>query len=237
MTEQPKKKKSKNKKIISGPNPKSNAQIWMIVSLMVMVFAIAYFSRAGAVKEVTKKEFEKAYLKHDVSKILIVNGSSVEVTLNKEAVESARYEGVSTQSGSFGEQGPHLKFEISSAQGFEEYYEKLQTANKIPEDQRVSIEVENNRSDFSNQLMSWGILILIFVGFWYFMRRMASGGAGGQIFNIGKSKAALFDADNKVKITFADVAGLDEAKEEIKEIVDFLRTPAKYTRLGGKIPK
>ncbi len=237
MTEQPKKKKNKNKKIISGPNPKSNAQIWMIVSLMVMVFAIAYFSRASAVKEVTKKEFEKAYLKHDVSKIIIVNGTTVEVTLNKEAIESGRYEGISAQKGPFGDQGPHLKFEISSAQGFEEYYDKLQANNKIAEADRVPLEVENNRSDFSNQLISWGILILLFVGFWYFMRRMASGGAGGQIFNIGKSKAALFDADNKVKITFADVAGLDEAKEEIKEIVDFLRTPTKYTRLGGKIPK
>lgn len=237
MTEQPKKKKNKNKKIISGPNPKSNAQIWMIVSLMVMVFAIAYFSRAGAVKEVTKKEFEKAYLKHDVSKITVVNGTTVEVTLNKEAIESGRYEDISAQKGPFGDQGPHLKFEISSAQGFEEYYDKLQASNKIPEEDRVPLEVENNRSDFSNQLISWGILILLFVGFWYFMRRMASGGAGGQIFNIGKSKAALFDADNKVKITFADVAGLDEAKEEIKEIVDFLRTPTKYTRLGGKIPK
>jgi len=237
MTEQPKKKKNRNKKIISGPNPKSNTQIWMIVSLMVMVFAIAYFSRAGSVKEVTKKEFEKAYLKHDVSKIVVVNGTTVEVSLNKEAIESGRYEDVSAQKGPFGDQGPHMKFEISSAQGFEEYYDKLQTTNKIAEGERISLEVENNRSDFSNQLVSWGIIILVFGGFWYFMRRMASGGAGGQIFNIGKSKAALFDADNKVKITFADVAGLDEAKEEIKEIVDFLKTPTKYTRLGGKIPK
>ena len=238
MTDQPKKKKNKSKKVTSGPNPKSNTQIWMIVSLMVMVFAIAMFTRSGGVKEVTKKEFEKAYLKHDVSKIVVVNATSVEVTLNKEAVESARYEGVSADKTPFGEQGPHLKFEISSAQGFEEYYDKLQADNKIPEGDRIPLQVENNRSDFSNQLVSWGILILVFGGFWYFMRRMASGGgAGGQIFNIGKSRAALFDADNKVKITFADVAGLDEAKEEIKEIVDFLKTPTKYTKLGGKIPK
>jgi cell division protease FtsH len=70
------------------------------------------------------------------------------------------------------------------------------------------------------------------------MRRMTGGaGPGGQIFNIGKSRAALFDTESKVKITFSDVAGLEEAKEEVKEIVDFLKSPAKYTKLGGKIPK
>lgn len=220
-----------------SPNPKSNAQIWMIISLMAMVFAIAYFSRVGGVKEITKKEFEKAYLNHDVKKVVIVNGTTVEVTLNKEAIESGRYEGLSVSKSPFGDQGPHLQFEVVSAQSFDEYYEKLQTDNKIPEQDRIPLEIENNRSDVSNQLISWGIMIFIFVGFWYFMRRMASGGAGGQIFNIGKSRAALFDADNKVKITFADVAGLDEAKEEIKEIVEFLRTPTKFTKLGGKIPK
>ncbi|MBC7485895.1 MAG: ATP-dependent zinc metalloprotease FtsH [Cytophagaceae bacterium] len=234
MTEQPKKK---SKKIMSGPNPKSNAQIWMIVSLMAMVFAIAYFSRSGGVKEITKKEFEKAYLRHDVQKVLIVNGTTVEVTLNKEAVESKRYEGVSDTKTPFGTQGPHMQFEVSSPESFETYFEKVNAANKVSEENRIGVDVENNRSEMSNQLISWGILILLFVGFWYFMRRMASGGAGGQIFNIGKSKAALFDADNKVKITFADVAGLDEAKEEIKEIVEFLRTPSKFTKLGGKIPK
>ena len=86
--------------------------------------------------------------------------------------------------------------------------------------------------------LNWGLLFLLLFGFWMLMRRMTGGGGpGGQIFNIGKSKAALFDADSKVKITFADVAGLEEAKEEVKEIVDFLKTPAKFTRLGGKIPK
>ena len=77
----------------------------------------------------------------------------------------------------------------------------------------------------------------MFGGIWLLFRRMSGGGGGGQIFNIGKSKAALFDQDNKVKITFADVAGLDEAKEEVKEIVDFLKYPGKFTKLGGKIPK
>jgi cell division protease FtsH len=94
-----------------------------------------------------------------------------------------------------------------------------------------------NRNDLTSFLVNWGILILMFFGLWLLMRRVTAGGPGGQIFNIGKSKAALFDAENKVKITFNDVAGLDEAKEEIKEIVDFLKHPTKFTNLGGKIPK
>ncbi|MEL6358795.1 MAG: ATP-dependent zinc metalloprotease FtsH, partial [Bacteroidota bacterium] len=77
---------------------------------------------------------------------------------------------------------------------------------------------------------------LIF-GFWFFMRRMSGGGPGGQIFNIGQSRAALFDAENSVKVTFNDIAGLQEAKEEIMEIVEFLKSPEKFTKLGGKIPK
>jgi ATP-dependent Clp protease ATP-binding subunit ClpX len=81
-------------------------------------------------------------------------------------------------------------------------------------------------------------MILFFLLFWFMMRRMSGGGGpGGQIFNVGKSKAQLFDADNKVKITFDNVAGLDEAKEEVQEIVEFLKTPGKFTKLGGKIPK
>src|SRR5690606_34115948 len=101
---------------------------------------------------------------------------------------------------------------------------------------RVPYEIDRG-SDLSRFLYSWGFLFLILFGFWFLMRRITSGGPGGQIFNIGKSKAALFDAENKVKITFADVAGLDEAKEEVKEIVEFLKTPTKFTKLGGKIPK
>jgi AFG3 family protein len=229
----------KNKKFTSGPSGNSNSQIWMIVSLIVMVFAIAWFSKMGAVKETTRKEFETAYIAHHVKKIVVVNGSTVEVTLNKEGIASGKYKDVPEQSESpFASQGPHMQFQISSAQGFEEWLDKIEIANKVSEEQKVAIDVENNRGDYTGQLISWGIMILIFVGFWYFMRRMSGGGGpGGQIFNIGKSRAALFDADNKVKITFADVAGLDEAKEEIKEIVDFLRNPTKYTKLGGKIPK
>ena len=108
---------------------------------------------------------------------------------------------------------------------------------KLPQEQRISYEPDE-RSDFTDFVFTYGIFFLFIFGFWFLMRRMTGGGGpGGQIFNIGKSRAALFDAENKVKITFKDVAGLEEAKEEIKEIVDFLKNPSKFTTLGGKIPK
>src|SRR5690606_14342367 len=90
----------------------------------------------------------------------------------------------------------------------------------------------------SGFLQTWGFFIIMILAMYFLLGRMSGGaGPGGQIFNIGKSKAALFDAENRVKITFNDVAGLDEAKEEIKEIVDYLKNPTKFTKLGAKIPK
>jgi cell division protease FtsH len=124
---------------------------------------------------------------------------------------------------------------FGSQDKFEENFKDIN--DRLPKDQRIDLQFEE-RADVSGQLFYWGITFLLIFGFWMLMRRMTgSAGPGGQIFNIGKSKAALFDAENKVKITFQDVAGLDEAKEEVKEIVDFLKTPAKFTKLGGKIPK
>jgi cell division protease FtsH len=95
-----------------------------------------------------------------------------------------------------------------------------------------------SRTDIYSFLQTWGFTILILVGFWFLLRRMSTGGGpGGQIFNISKSKASLFDKESKIKLTFRDVAGLEEAKEEVKEIVEFLKNPKKFTKLGGKIPK
>lgn len=224
-------------------NPKQGGerpsyQVWVIVSLLTVIFGIMWFGRQGSVKEINKKDFEEIYLRHDIKKIVVVNGKYVEVTVKEKALENSFYKKLLPDPGPFAvSQGPHFQFQISSPDNFEEYVEKLNKDKKIAEGERVSVEFDSNRSDMSNQLMSWGLLLLLFVGFWYLMRRVTNVGPGGQIFNIGKSRAALFDAESKVKITFADVAGLEEGKEEVKEIVDFLKNPTKFTKLGGKIPK
>ena len=118
---------------------------------------------------------------------------------------------------------------------FNDNFNRIQ--EKISEERRLNYEIEE-RQGLDDLFFNYGFIFLLLFGFWFLMRRMSGGaGPGGQIFNIGKSKAALFDAENQVKITFKDAAGLEEAKEEIKEIVDFLQNPGKFTKLGGKIPK
>ncbi|MFT3902260.1 MAG: ATP-dependent zinc metalloprotease FtsH [Niabella sp.] len=135
--------------------------------------------------------------------------------------------------------GPHYFFNITSGDTFKEEMAKYYAANPgiIPPDEKV-----DNDNDFFGRALGLVLPILLFVGFWILMMRKMGGGAGGGsgpggIFSIGKSKATLFDKGTRVNITFADVAGLDEAKVEVMEIVDFLRNPKKYTSLGGKIPK
>ncbi len=213
-------------------------QVWIIISLLTVVFGIMWFGRQGSVKNIKAKRFEEIYLSHDLEKILVVNDKVVELTLKKDALNNVKYKDIVQDGGPFGiTQGPHAQFEVISGEIFKEDLEKINKDKKVSEADKVSLEVESGRSDVSNTLFTWGFMILLIVGLWYMMKRVTASGPGGQIFNIGKSRAALFDAESKVKITFADVAGLEEGKEEVKEIVDFLKNPTKFTRLGGKIPK
>ncbi|HHB51654.1 MAG TPA: ATP-dependent zinc metalloprotease FtsH, partial [Saprospiraceae bacterium] len=134
---------------------------------------------------------------------------------------------------------PHYWLEIGDSDTFAKKIAQIQEEAKIPSDKRIDIDYKAE-SDWMAIILSWVIPIGLFLLFWmYIMRRVGggAGGPGGQIFNIGKSKATLFDQNSKVNITFSDVAGLKEAKEEVMEVVDFLKKPKKYTALGGKIPK
>ena len=225
----------KKKNFIPKTPQKPNYQVWIILSLVILFFSIFYFNQSGGIEEITERRFEEMALKGHISNIVIIkNQDIVEVFLNQEAIESREYTIPEKRSYSLS-QSPHFTFKIVSPENFEEKFRVLD--NELPEDKRIAYKYDD-RSDFTSILVNWGFLFLILVVFWILMRRMTGqGGPGGQIFNIGKSKAALFDADNKVKVTFADVAGIEEAKEEVKEIVDFLKEPAKFTNLGGKIPK
>jgi cell division protease FtsH len=181
--------------------------------------------------------FEKFLNNGDISKVVVIrNKSSVRVTLTPEALNKSDHQDIITKNilGQENSQGPHYQFEVGSLELFEEKLEKARSKG-IPF-RLEFITVENRWMDTIIGFLP----IIIIIGVWIFlMRRMSGGGGGpgGQIFSIGKSKAKLFDKNTDVKVTFKDVAGLEGAKEEIQEIVDFLKNPKKYTVLGGKIPK
>jgi len=229
----------KEREKITPPRlPKPNYQLWVILSLVVVILTLTLFNRSQSIIEIQSSRFEDMIQRRDIKKlVLIKNEERIEITLKPEALQNSIYRQELENSAPMGlnANGPHYALRIGSIDKFYDKYEQL--TRNIPREQVVDLQVED-RTDYMGPLMSWGFLLLLLFGFWMLMRRMTGGGGpGGQIFNIGKSKAALFDAESKVKLTFQDVAGLDEAKEEVKEIVDFLKTPSKFTKLGGKIPK
>jgi len=231
------KNKENNKPLLPGKPPRGNYQIWIILATVAVIFAVMIFNSSNGPKKKKYDEFKEMVSNGDVKKVVLVqNQKIVEITLTADALNNAKYKkDISSRPLGSNADGPHFTMTVVDAGNFDQefrtYIEKLPASKKPDYDQE-------ERGDYITQIINWGLLFLLLFGFWMLMRRMTGGGGpGGQIFNIGKSKAALFDAESKVKITFADVAGLDEAKEEIKEIVDFLKTPTKFTKLGGKIPK
>jgi AFG3 family protein len=228
----------KEKKIIPPKVPRPNYQMWIILVLVAVILGISWLNRSGELVEIQSSRFEDMVKARDIKRlVLIKNEELVEITLKPEALQNAKYKQEIERNSPLGVKpnGPHYKLKIGSIDKFLDKYDQLNS--NIPREQQIDLQVEQ-RQDYTNMFFNIGFLVLLVFGFWMLMRRMTGGGGpGGQIFNIGKSKAALFDAENKVRITFADVAGLEEAKEEVKEIVDFLKTPQKFTKLGGKIPK
>lgn len=226
-----------NKKNLIPKPQKPNYQIYVIMGLLALVFLVTVFNNSNSAITISYNRFEQMVKSNDVKDVvLLTNLKIVEVTLKENALQNSKYKSELEGKTSFDAlKGPHYKFQIVSAENFDEKFRQLES--KISEDQRIGYRLDD-RSDLTSFIFNWGFLILILFGFWFLMRRMTGqAGPGGQIFNIGKSRAALFDAENKVKITFDNVAGLEEAKEEIREIVDFLKQPDKFTKLGGKIPK
>lgn len=225
------------KKPVQGPG---GLQGWIVAALIMGIIGFLIFSRSDELTEVKYKQLEEMVLDGDVEKVSIVqNSDMVEVTLTKEALQKAEYKNMLGNNRYKGGGNAQLKLEVVNetvfSSDFKDFLEKANISDKY----RSQLYPETTRrADYVEMLLSW-LPIIFFIGLMYFlMTRMSGGGGpGGALFNIGKSKAALFDADNKVKITFKDVAGLDEAKEELTEIVDFLKKPTKYTELGGKIPK
>jgi cell division protease FtsH len=215
--------------------PRGNYQMWIILGLVAVIMAVTLFNRSGDPIEIQSSRFEDMLQSSDIKKIVVIKKEDVvQITLTADALKNSKYSVELEKKNQWGvsPNGPHYKLKIGSVDKFIDKFDDIR-----PKSSNVEITYEEP-SDLPGILFNFGLLFLLVFGFWMLMRRMTGGGGpGGQIFNIGKSKAALFDAENKVKITFQDVAGLDEAKEEVKEIVDFLKTPEKFTKLGGKIPK
>ena len=219
---------------------------WIYAVIVIAFIAITYSDFGGGVKtlDAPKDFYQDMLLKGHVDKVVIVKrNDEAEIYLKKDSVEApqnkAYYEKKLGKNYKFTEnKRPQFKLNITKPEDFEKQLTDFQDKNLIPNDRRIIAET-NNDKDWGGDIISIILPIIVIVLIWMFiMRRMGGGGAGGgQIFNIGKSKATLFDKDTQVNITFDNVAGLDEAKVEIKEIVDFLKNPKKYTSLGGKIPR
>ena len=222
-------------------NNKSKINIyWFYASIVFFIISIGLLGGDRGIQNIKQTDissFENYLRNGDIEKVAIINQRYARITLNENALEKDVHRGVKSKNflGQENIVGPHYQFEIGTPELFER---KLQDIRET-EDLNFSTEFITMENRWLDVLLGF-LPIIIIIGIWIFlMRRMSggAGGAGGQIFNIGKSKAKLFDQNTEVKVTFKDVAGLEGAKEEVQEIVDFLKNPKKYTVLGGKIPK
>ena len=217
------------------PKFKFNAY-WIYAAIFIAIIAVQFFNSGDlATKSISKNEFNEILKENDISKIVVVNNNSAQIFIKEESQSKERYRKMVNSA--FYTKGSSLyEYNFGDLQNFENSIEKVRASNNLSFD----LKNESRTSIFDTILGFLPFIILIAVWL-FFMRRMSGGGAGsgggGQIFSIGKSKAKLFDNDTKVKTTFENVAGLEGAKEEVQEIVDFLKSPEKYTSLGGKIPK
>lgn len=219
------------------PNP-GGLQGWLVAALIMAIIGLVFFNNTARLNSIDYKDLEKMVTAGDVEEVFVVKGSNtVEISLTSNALSKGEYK-EKLGNNKFST-GPHLMVSIVNENTFMQDFNEFLNKSELPAQVKDNLYPKPvTRSDYMSMLLNWLPLIFIFGLMYFLMSRMAGGGGpGGALFNIGKSKAALFDADNKVKITFADVAGLDEAKEELTEIVEFLKKPGKYTELGGKIPK
>jgi cell division protease FtsH len=221
-----------------GPNkPKFNSY-WIYAGIIVLFIGVQLFSGGSfnKVANTSPSEFENFLRNGDVERLIIYKNTRIaEVYLTQDAKSKPEHSDVS-ENESFGGQSPDYKFEFGDLQNFENKINQIKKENDIQLNPRYE-----TKDNFWGDILIGLLPFIVIIGIWIFiMRRMsggAGGGAGGQIFNIGKSKAKLFDEKTDIKTSFKDVAGLEGAKDEVQEIVDFLKFPDKYTNLGGKIPK
>lgn len=230
------KKKKKNE-----PRKPKSSYYWIYAAVIILFFGIQIFGGGSWSQpdKTNQAQFEEFLKNGDVDKVLIITNKKIaKVYLTPEAKQKSIHSSTDDKPGFMqpSADDPDYSFEFGDLQNFEN------TFRQIKEDYELTSKMEwNTESNVWGDILIGMLPFVIIIAIWIFiMRRMSSGaggGAGGQLFNIGKSKAKLFDEKIDIKTTFKDVAGLEGAKEEVQEIVDFLKNPKKYTALGGKIPK
>lgn len=222
--------------MLGNKKPKFNA-MWIYALIGVSIILIYLFDSGQGPVQINWKFFQdELLLKSEIEKIVVINEQYAQIYIKEEKLNQPKHEkNFGKGLNAFSKAGPHYTLTIGSVDRFAEELEEAQST--LPE--KIYPEYERKRT-FGDTLYILLPLILLVVVYLVIFRRMSGGGGGGggtNIFNVGKSKARIFDKDENIRIDFKDVAGLEEAKMEVKEIVDFLKKPKKYTDLGGKIPK
>ncbi|UCG28019.1 MAG: ATP-dependent zinc metalloprotease FtsH, partial [Bacteroidales bacterium] len=221
--------------------PRFNAYwIYGAIAVAILVIQLVY-SGSGARKIDMLRLEQELVQNHDIAKIVVINKENAEIYLTGDALASNRYPDIKRKGfGGLPSTGPHFVLTIPSGDYLEERLKEAESKYGYADRERINVSYEN-RKNIMGELLGWLIPLALLVIVWMFIFRRMSGGAGGggagNIFSVGKSKAQIFDKESNVKVDFKDVAGLEEAKMEVREIVDFLKKPKKYTELGGKIPK
>lgn len=225
-----------NEKKTNTPNNNKKPQIrinltWLYIIIGIFLIGITFWDDNGDSKEVSYSQFQQYVEKGYISKVVVVNKETAEATINtNDSLAFIEIYGASEAHKHIGKE-TLLEVSIPSAESFDTFITSKQ-------DQKIEVKYEDRTYFFDSILNSLPLLLLVVFWIFIFRRMSGGGGAGGGIFSVGKSKAQLFDKNTTAqKVTFKDVAGLEGAKEEVQEIVEFLKSPTKFTKLGGKIPK
>ncbi|MFO7575847.1 MAG: ATP-dependent zinc metalloprotease FtsH [Bacteroidales bacterium] len=238
MSEEKKTNQDSTKKSEGQGKPKFNSN-WIWGLLAIGFLAINFLNTGNTVKKINQGELRNMIIARDIEKLVVVNKDRAEIYLKQQALESDKYpDAAPPKSGLSPAAKPQFYHPFGTVELFATFIRDAQTEAGYSEDEWLHPDYETRKSYFG-EILGWIIPFGLLIVLWMFLlRRMAGGGGGaGNIFNVGKSRAQVFDKESNVKINFSDVAGLQEAKTEVMEIVDFLKNPKKYTQLGGKIPK